>query len=184
MDLKTGKTVAEPYALETYGDLKVAFVGISTPESFTKSTPTYFQDENGNYIYSFCEGNDGQDLYDAVQASIDAAAAEGADVTSPGSCGVDEQSSPCDPRRSCQHHRSGRLHRRPLPHRHRRGSPVQDQAGNDVVLTSTGTKLANIGEMTIAPTAPSPPSWSPATPRWTPRPMPLSRTFRLSMRTS
>ena len=65
IDLRTNKTVTDAYAMETYGSLKVAYVGVSTPETFTKSTPTYFQDENGNYIYSFCEGNDGQDLYNA-----------------------------------------------------------------------------------------------------------------------
>ncbi len=152
MDLKTGKTVAEPYALETYGDLKVAFVGISTPESFTKSTPTYFQDENGNYIYGFCEGNDGQDLYDAVQASIDAAAAEGADVIiALGHCGVDEQSSPWMSTEIIANTTGLDAFIDGHSHTVIEGQAVQDQAGNDVVLTSTGTKLANIGEMTIAP---------------------------------
>lgn len=44
IDLRTGETVFEPYKMQNYGDTKVAFVGISTPESFTKSTPAYFQD--------------------------------------------------------------------------------------------------------------------------------------------
>ena len=30
----------------------VAFVGITTPETIIKSTPTYFQDEYGNYCYA------------------------------------------------------------------------------------------------------------------------------------
>ena len=55
-DLKENKPVADAYAMETFGSLKVAFVGVSTPETFTKSTPTYFQDAEGNYIYGFCEG--------------------------------------------------------------------------------------------------------------------------------
>ena len=152
MDLKTGKTVAEPYALETYGDVDVAYVGITTPESFTKSTPAYFQDENGNYIYGFCEGNDGQDLYDAVQASIDAAAAEGADVIiALGHCGVDEQSSPWMSTEIIANTTGLDAFIDGHSHTVIEGQAVQDQAGNDVVLTSTGTKLANIGEMTIAP---------------------------------
>lgn len=70
-------------------------MGIATPESFTKSTPAYFQDEKGNYGYSFCEGNDGQDLYDNVQASVDAARAEGADyVVAVAHLGVEEISEP------------------------------------------------------------------------------------------
>ena len=105
IDLRTNKTVTDAYAMETYGSLKVAYVGVSTPETFTKSTPTYFQDENGNYIYSFCEGNDGQDLYNAVQGAIDAATEAGADVViAIGHCGIDsplpgppERSSPTPP---------------------------------------------------------------------------------------
>ena len=61
-----GNPVLEGYKVLTYGDVKVGYVGIDTPESFTKSTPTYFQDAEGNYIYSFCQGNEGADLYNAV----------------------------------------------------------------------------------------------------------------------
>ena len=95
IDLRTGETVADAYDIATYGDLKVAYVGISTPESFTKSTPTYFQDADGNYIYGFCEGGDGQDLYDQVQATIDDAKEAGADlVIAIAHLGVDEASEP------------------------------------------------------------------------------------------
>lgn len=51
MDLRTGNTVFAPYKMFTFGDVKVALVGASTPESFTKSTPSYFQNANGTYIY-------------------------------------------------------------------------------------------------------------------------------------
>lgn len=74
-----GKAVLDGYQVLTYGDVKVGYVGIDTPESFTKSTPTYFQDSAGNYIYSFSQGNEGKDLYDVVQKAVDAAKAEGAD---------------------------------------------------------------------------------------------------------
>ena len=68
-----GLTGYKAYEIKTYGDTKVAFVGIDTPESFTKSTPTYFQDANGNFVYSFAEGNKGADLYNKVQETVDAA---------------------------------------------------------------------------------------------------------------
>ena len=80
MDLRTGGTVFDPYRIFTYGDTKVAFVGVTTPESFTKSTPAYFQDGNGNYIYGFCEDESGQKLYAQVQSAVDSARAEGADM--------------------------------------------------------------------------------------------------------
>ncbi len=59
--------------------MDVAYVGIATPESFSKSTPAYFQDGQGNYLYRFCQGGKGQELYDAVQESVDEALAEGAE---------------------------------------------------------------------------------------------------------
>ena len=84
----------DSYKVFEVGGVKVAFVGITTPESFTKSTPAYFQDENGNYIYGIAGGEDGQALYDAVQTAIDAASAEADYVIALGHLGVDESSSP------------------------------------------------------------------------------------------
>ena len=45
-----GENVLPSFQLFEMGGQKIAFVGVTTPESFTKSTPAYFQDENGNYI--------------------------------------------------------------------------------------------------------------------------------------
>ena len=149
-DLTTGKTVADAYAMETFGDLKVAFVGISTPETFTKSTPTYFQNEKGEYIYGFCEGNDGKDLYDAVQKSIDAARKEGADlVIAIGHLGIDEQSSPWQSKEVIANTTGLDAVIDGHSHSTIAGELVKDKDGKDVVLTSTGTKLGNIGKMTI-----------------------------------
>ena len=74
-----GESVFAPYAVEDYGDVQVAYVGISTPETLTKSNPTHFQDGSGSYIYSFCEDSSGQALYTAVQNAVDSARADGAD---------------------------------------------------------------------------------------------------------
>ena len=74
-----GEAVLKPYTIIEKAGKKIAFVGIDTPQTFVSSTPTYFQDGNGNWIYSFCEGNNGQDLYDKVQETVDAARAEGVD---------------------------------------------------------------------------------------------------------
>ena len=68
-----------PYALEDYGDVQVAYLGISTPETLTKSNPTHFQDDGGSYRYSFWEGGGGQELYQAVQQAVDSARDDGAD---------------------------------------------------------------------------------------------------------
>ena len=89
---KDGKPYFDAYKMFEVKGVKVAFVGVCTPETFTKSTPTYFQDANGNYIYGFCEGNNGADLYKAVQKAIDAAKAAGADyVIGLGHLGIGNQ---------------------------------------------------------------------------------------------
>lgn len=75
-----GESVLPAYQMFDIGGRKIAFVGITTPESFTKSTPAYFQDEVGNYIYGISGGEDGTDLYADVQAAVDAAHAEGANM--------------------------------------------------------------------------------------------------------
>lgn len=66
MDLRTGNRVFAPYKMFDFGGTKVAMVGATTPESFTKSTPTYFQDANGTYIYGFSEGDNGAQLYTQI----------------------------------------------------------------------------------------------------------------------
>ena len=79
---------------QEYDDIQVAFVGVATPESITKSTPAYFQDQFGRYRFSFCEDETGEALYSQVQSAVDQARGEGADyVIAVGHCGVDEQRS-------------------------------------------------------------------------------------------
>lgn len=151
-DLTTGEPVAKAYSIATYGDLKVAYVGIVTPETFTKSTPTHFQDDQGNYIYSFCEKDNGQQLYNAVQASIDAATAEGADVViAIGHLGTDPMSAPWRSIDVIANTTGLDAFIDGHSHSTIAGEMIQNKAGEDVLLTSTGTKMENIGMMTVAP---------------------------------
>lgn len=149
MDLRTGSPVFAPYKIFTYGDTKVAFVGVTTPESFTKSTPAYFQDENGNYIYGFCEDESGQKLYAQTQSAIDSARAEGAAyVVVVGHLGENG---------STDRWTSDSVIKNTTGidafidgHSHEEYSKyVKDKDGKDVLLTQTGTKLENIGKLTI-----------------------------------
>ena len=147
--LTTGKSYFDAYKIFEVEGKKVAFVGICTPETFTKSTPTYFQDKDGNYIYSFCEGNNGQDLYAAVQGAIDAAEAAGADyIIGVGHLGIDDESKPWT-----SYEVIANTHGLDIlidGHSHSVVSEtVKDKDGHDVVLQQTGTKLANVGKVTI-----------------------------------
>lgn len=150
MDKVTGTTVFAPYKMMTYGDTKIAYVGVSTPESFTKSTPAYFQDSAGNYIYSFCEDESGQGLYNQIQASVDAARNEGAGyvilVGHLGETGVTGRWSSVNIIKNttgidvCIDGHS---------HETTPSMTVKSRDGRDVIITQTGTKLNNIGKLTI-----------------------------------
>ncbi len=149
MDLRTGSTVFAPYKIFTYGDTKVAFVGATTPESFTKSTPAYFQDGNGNYIYGFCEDESGQKLYTQIQSAVDSARAEGVNyVILVGHLGengtTDRWTSD-----SVIKNTTG-IDVLIDGHSHETyGKYVKNKDGQDVLLTQTGTKLENIGKLTL-----------------------------------
>ncbi len=80
IDLTTGKTVFAPYVLRTFGGYQVAFVGICSVRTPEKALFADFTDGQGNPRYSFCPGENGQELYDRVQAAIDDAKNAGADV--------------------------------------------------------------------------------------------------------
>ena len=148
---KDGKPYFDAYKIFEVKGVKVAFVGVCTPETFTKSTPTYFQDANGNYIYGFCEGNNGADLYKAVQKAIDAAKAAGADyVIGLGHLGIDEQSSPWMSKEVIANTTGFDAFIDGHSHTVMENKQVYDAAGKAVTLTQTGSYLANVGKMTIA----------------------------------
>ena len=145
-----GEAVLKPYTIVEKAGKKIAFVGIDTPEAFTKSTPVYFQDGEGNYIFSFCEGNNGQDLYDKVQETVDAARAEGADyVIALAHLGIDYQSAPWMSTDVIANTTGIDVMLDGHSHSVISGDAVKNKDGNDVILTSTGTKLDNVGILTI-----------------------------------
>ena len=92
---KEGELLFPPYVILEAGGLRIAFVGITTPMTLTTSTPTTFENENGEFIYDFMNDDTGEKLYDAVQQAVDAARAEGVDyVYALAHLGLDESCSP------------------------------------------------------------------------------------------
>ncbi len=140
--------VFDAYKVFELGTKKVAFVGVTTPEAITKSTPTYFQDEEGNYIYGFCQDNSGDKLVEAIQGAIDEVAEEVDYVIVIGHLGIDEQSSPWMSTEVIP-----RLHGIDVfidGHSHSvLNEVVEDADGEEVLLVQTGTKLANLGMISI-----------------------------------
>lgn len=145
-----GKNVLDGYALFECGDEKVAFVGITTPETFTKSTPAYFQDEAGNYIYGISAGDDGGALQRDVQTAIDDAAAAGATrIIGLGHLGIDISSSPWTSTETIAAVSGLDAFIDGHSHHTLERETVQDKNGNDVVLTQTGEYFGRIGMMVI-----------------------------------
>ena len=145
-----GNPILDPYVIMELGGWKVAFVGASTPETFTKSTPTFFQDAEGNYIYSFCQGDDGAELYAAVQAAVDAARAEGAEIVVVMShLGTDGSSVPYTSSDLIVNTTGIDVVLDGHSHSEWAMELVQNAAGEDVILSSTGTKLNNVGSLVI-----------------------------------
>ena len=75
-----GELVFDPYIIKEAAGKKIAFVGVTTPETLVTSTPAYFRDDNGNLIYGFMQEKTGKELYSAVQDAVDSARSEGADL--------------------------------------------------------------------------------------------------------
>ena len=147
----SGNRIFAPYKLFQYGDTKLAMVGVTTPESFTKSTPVYFQDEAGNYIYGFSEDETGEKLYAAVQDAVDSARNEGAEIVIlVGHLGrnyVTERWSS----ESVLANTTG-IDAMIDGHSHEEyTTTVKNKNGEDVLLAQTGTKLQSLGKLVISP---------------------------------
>ncbi len=140
------RLVFAPYAIAEADGKKIAFVGIATPETYTKTTPTYFQDENGNYIYGFSA----DELYATVQSAVDEAIAKGAEtVIAIGHLGI---AAVTEGWRSTDliantHGIDAFLD----AHAHEviESADYKNDGGEDVALSSTGTKLEYFGKLTI-----------------------------------
>ena len=154
IDTVSGESIFDGYTVIPYDvdgtEINVGYVGMSTPETIAKSTPTYFQDEDGNYIYGFSAETPDQ-LYDTVQASIDAAKEDGADVIVAvghmGDRGVESDWSSISVvanTTGIDVFLDGHAHN-VIP-----GEVITDKEGNDVILSSTGTKLNNIGVLKLS----------------------------------
>ena len=145
------ENVLPSYQIFDCGTEKLAIVGITTPESFTKSTPSYFQDESGNYIYGISGGEDGSALYADVQAAIDSAVAEGATkVIALGHLGDDLSSQPWTSAEVIANVSGLSAFIDGHSHSTVEGQNVTDKDGNSVVLTQTGQYFGQIGMMVIS----------------------------------
>ena len=146
---KEGELVFAPYAIKEFDGVKFAFVGVTTPMTLRSSTPRYFMDENGNFIYGFLQDETGEQVYAAVQKAVDDARAEGANyVIALAHMGNEAECAPwmysdvianttgIDVWLDGHSHDSDQV-------------VMQNKDGADVIRSGCGTKLASIGVLTF-----------------------------------
>lgn len=144
-----GSMVFAPYVILDAG-VKIAFVGVTTPDTLVSSDPTHFMNEKGEYIYNFCQDESGEKLYSAVQTAVDAARAEGADyVIALAHLGIEMECSPWTSSELIVNTDGIDAVLDGHSHSVLEQELVKNKSGSQVILTSTGTKLNNIGCLVI-----------------------------------
>ena len=150
VSLDSCDTVFEPYVMLEAGGYQIAFVGVCTPKTITSSTPKYFQDESGEFIYGFCQDDTGEALYGAVQSAVDEARAQGADyVFAAAHLGIDMSTSPWTSSELIINTTGIDAVLDGHAHEVIDGEYVKNKDGEDVLLISPGTKLECVGKVTI-----------------------------------
>ncbi|MCR5217741.1 bifunctional UDP-sugar hydrolase/5'-nucleotidase [Treponema sp.] len=139
-----------PYVIKEFGSVKIGFIGLCTPTSITTSTPTYFM-ENNKIVYDFNDGKKGKKLYKITQKYVDQCYKEGADyviaLSHLGDEGVPEAVSS----KALIANTSG-INVVLDGHAHSviPSEVLKNKKGQDVILTSTGTKFEYLGKLTLS----------------------------------
>ena len=148
IDLQAGKLMYKPYEIVDYGGTKVAFIGAATPYSFNSSTPSFFQDDKGEYIYSLCIDT----YYDTFQNYVNDARNQGADfVVALTHLGDEVETDPINSQELARQTEGidvildGHSHNL-VPER-----ILTNKAGKKVLYSQTAAHFDNLGVMTIQP---------------------------------
>lgn len=144
--------VLDPSKIFDLNGTKVAFVGISTPQTITSTARTTFQDANKNQIYTFSGAKGADDFYRDIQTAIDEVRDKADYVIGLGHIGVDAEAIALGiSSRDVIAHTEG-LDALIDGHSHTvmEGDLIRNKNGKEIPLTQTGTGLANIGVMTIS----------------------------------
>ncbi len=143
--------VFAPYVIKEFDGVKIAFVGITTPKTTTSSTPKYFQDETGKFVYTFCQDETGEKLYAAVQKAVDDARAEGAAyVVAMAHLGIEGESAPWMSTDVIANTTGINALLDGHSHSILEQEKVKNKDGEEVLLAACGTKLQAIGYLRIS----------------------------------
>ena len=149
VDLRTGNHVFDSYEIVELNGEKIALIGITTPESYTKSTPVYFQDEDGNVIYGF-SADTKEEFYESVQAAVDAARGEGAErVIAVGHLGIEGTTEGWKSTDVIANTTGIDVFIDSHSHEVIESTTYKNADNENVILSSTGTKFQYFGELTL-----------------------------------
>ncbi len=144
LNVSDNKSVYDGFEIRDFAGTKVALIGVATPATISAGTPSNFQNENGEFIYTFCMSN----LAQIVQETVNEARRQGAQYvvllshlgTVPPGVTSDQliaQTTGIDVVLDGHSHSV-------IPEQ-----KVNNRNGESVILTSTGTEFANIGALLI-----------------------------------
>ena len=134
----------------SYGNVDIAYIGITTPSTIASSSPTQFRDENGEPLYTFHSTT----LYDIVQNNIDLAKKAGAEyVVALSHIGYADDAiygNLEDVETLIKNTDGFDVVLDAHSHSVIEEKLIIDEGGNEVVLSSTGTKFEYIGKLVIS----------------------------------
>ncbi|MCQ2195181.1 MAG: bifunctional metallophosphatase/5'-nucleotidase [Paludibacteraceae bacterium] len=145
-DSKTGNLVFLPFVMRQYGAFNVAFIGLTTPT--TRYTEEYaFVDEEGNLIYDLSE----KEIYDLAQAAALKARSLGAKyVIALTHLGEDKNDLNVDSHGLIANTRGIDVVLDAHTHSVIPTQYVNNKLDMPVLISQTGTKLANVGKLYIS----------------------------------
>lgn len=140
----------KPYEIKTCGKTKVAFIGVSTPRTVSATSPSYYM-ENGEFAYDFCSDS-GEHFYETVQKTVNECQENGADyVVVLSHLGVDvEADTPFTSVELVQNTTGIDVVLDAHSHTEASCWVRQNKDNEDVLISSTGTKLAKIGKLVLS----------------------------------
>lgn len=145
-----GNPIFDPGIILDAGEIQIGFLGVDTPDTYTKTQIKNILDDSGQPMYDFLVDRDGTKLRSALQSGVDELRSKGADVIillahlGDGE-GVSEQFQTSNVLAGL----SG-IDAVFDGHTHQIFSKtIRDKDGNDIIAAQTGTKFANIGQLMI-----------------------------------
>ena len=147
---KNKESIYPPYKIIEKSGKKIGFIGVATPETLTKSYLITLLDDKGELIYDFLTENHNQELYERVQKHIDELQEKKVDYIiilahmGKGGDSLEEDTS-IELLKNLKNVNAlidGHTH---LIY----SEKTPDKNNNNVILVQTGTKLTNIGVLTI-----------------------------------